>query len=60
LELRKKKSGIMGASFFFDINGAVIVNNKQLPTATRILRPVMAELRKYSFGKILSMARSSI
>jgi large subunit ribosomal protein L14 len=60
IAIKKKKIRKNGSFVFFDVNGAVIVNNKQLPTATRILRPVMAELRKYNYGKILSMARSAI
>ena len=42
--------------FFFDKNCVVILNNKNLPLATRLLSPVMAELREVNLSKIISMA----
>lgn len=58
--IKKKRIRPNGSLVAFDSNGVVIVNNKQLPIATRLLGPVMAELRKYNFGKILSMSTVAI
>lgn len=49
-----------GISVLFDTNAVVIVNNKNVPIATRILRPVMLELRPLGFLKILSLALVAI
>lgn len=53
---KKGYQRVNGALLTFDLNGVVIVNQKNLPLATRVLRPVMAELREYSFTKIISMS----
>jgi large subunit ribosomal protein L14 len=45
-----------GSSVFFNKNGVVIINNKNLPLATRLLSPVMGELREVNLSKIISMA----
>ena len=58
--IKKKRVRSNGSLVSFNLNGAVILNNKQLPIATRLLGPVMAELRNYNFGKILSMATIAI
>jgi len=60
IAIKKKKIRVNGSLVSFNINGVVIVNNKKLPLATRILGPVMAELRQYNFAKILSMSTIAI
>ncbi len=45
-----------GVSVSFNVNGVVIVNNKNVPIGTRILGPVMLELRSLGFLKVLSLA----
>jgi len=60
ISIKKKRIRINGSFVSFDLNGIVIVNTKKLPIATRILGPVMAELRKYNFAKILSMSTVAI
>lgn len=57
------KKGIQranGATMLFNINSVVIVNNKNLPLATRLLRPVMSELRNFKYSKIISMSASAL
>lgn len=54
---RVRKNGI-GVSF--NVNGVVIVNNKNVPVGTRILGPVMLELRSLGYLKILSLAVVSL
>lgn len=54
--VKKGYQRVNGGLLTFDLNGVVIVNQKNLPVATRILRPVMAELRESSFTKIISMS----
>lgn len=53
------KKGLMRPNGFyvsFGINGVVLVNNKKLPIGTRVLGPVMLELRAKALLKILSLA----
>lgn len=44
----------------FDNNYAVIVNNKSVPIGTRVLGPVMMNVRLFGFIKIVSMATLSV
>ncbi len=44
----------------FDNNYAVIVNNKNIPIGTRVLGPVMMNVRLSGFVKIVSMATLSV
>lgn len=57
---KKKRLRANGSFICFTQNGIVLINNKNLPISTRILGPVMAELRDYNFSKVLSMATSAI
>ena len=50
---RIRKNGV-GVSF--GVNGVVVVNSKDVPLGTRILGPVMLELRTLGFLKILSLS----
>lgn len=54
--VRKGVLRMNGSMVSFDKNGVVIINNKNLPLATRILSPVMAELRDTNLSKIISMS----
>jgi len=56
VSVKKSKQRLNGSNMLFDWNSAVIVSNKNLPLSTRILRPVMLELRSYSYAKIISMS----
>lgn len=49
-----------GFAVCFDSNYAVIVNNKNIPIGTRVLGPVMMNVRLSGFIKIVSMATLSI
>ena len=54
---RKSRIRFNGFKVQFDANSAVLVNNKNIPLGTRILGPVMLELRDRKFFKILSLSR---
>jgi len=60
IAIKKKRVRVNGSFVSFNMNGVVIINNKKLPISTRILGPVMAELRQYNFSKILSMSTIAI
>lgn len=45
-----------GSIIRFDVNAAVLLNNKQEPIGTRIFGPVTRELRTEKFMKIVSLA----
>jgi len=60
IAIKKKRVRVNGSFVSFNMNGVVIINNKKLPIATRVLGPVMAELRQYNFSKILSMSTIAI
>jgi len=60
IAIKKKRVRVNGSFVSFNMNGVVIINNKKLPIATRLLGPVMAELRQYNFSKILSMSTIAI
>ena len=45
-----------GSIIRFDGNAAVLLNNKQEPSGTRIFGPVTRELRSEKFMKIVSLA----
>lgn len=49
-----------GFSVTFSENCAVLVNNKGIPLATRLLAPVMLEVREKGFSKVLSMSTFSV
>ena len=51
-EVRRKD----GSYIKFDENGAVIIDDKNEPKATRIFGPVARELREKNFMKIISLA----
>ncbi len=53
---KKSKMRFDGIMVSFETNNVVLINNKNLPLGTRILSPVMLELRYKNFLKILSMA----
>jgi len=57
-----KKSNLRpnGFSVSFSENCAVLVNNKGVPIATRLLAPVMLEVRDNGFTKVLSMSTFSV
>jgi large subunit ribosomal protein L14 len=58
--IKKKRKRSNGSLVTFNFNYVVIVNNKKLPVATRLLGPVMAEIRDYNYNKILSMSTIAI
>lgn len=60
VSIKRGYSRYNGDLVVFNHNGVVIVNNKNVPIGTRILYPVMLELRKKKLMKILSMARVAI
>lgn len=45
-----------GTSIRFDDNAAVIIDENQLPRATRIFGPIPRELRDKGYSKIVSLA----
>jgi large subunit ribosomal protein L14 len=45
-----------GGVIRFDDNAAVIINNKNMPVATRILGAIMVEVRYKNFMKVVSLA----
>jgi large subunit ribosomal protein L14 len=49
-----------GFQVSFDFNCAVIVNNKNIPLGTRLLGPVMLDVRSSGLFKVVSMATLSI
>lgn len=49
-----------GFSSSFSENCAVLVSNKGIPLATRLLTPVMLEVREKGFSKVLSMSTFSV
>jgi large subunit ribosomal protein L14 len=49
-----------GFQVSFDLNCAVIVNNKNIPVGTRLLGPVMLDVRSSGLFKVVSMATLSI
>jgi large subunit ribosomal protein L14 len=57
-----KKSTLRSSGFnaSFSQNCAVLVNNKGIPIGTRLLGPVMLEVRVQGFVKVVSMATLSI
>jgi len=57
---KKSKRRLNGFIVEFGINGGVIVDKKNLPICTRILGPVMLELRVNRLMKILSLATVAI
>jgi large subunit ribosomal protein L14 len=46
-----------GTKILFDNNGAVLLNEQNMPIGTRIVGPVTQELRKTAFTKIISLAK---
>jgi large subunit ribosomal protein L14 len=58
--VRKARSRVTGVGVSFGENTAVVVNNKDVPLGTRLLGPVMLELRDKGFLKVLSMATVSV
>ncbi len=60
VSVKKGKIRYNGDMVVFNVNSVVIVNNKGIPVGTRILGPVMLELRARKFMKILSMATVAI
>lgn len=57
---KKGSLRLNGDRVVFGLNGAVIISNKNIPIATRILGPVMLELRYKNFLKVVSMATVAI
>lgn len=57
---KKGRERLNGISVKFDENTAVVVNPKNVPVGTRILGPVMLELRDKGFVKVVSMATVAI
>jgi large subunit ribosomal protein L14 len=57
---KKSKARKNGIVVSFGLNCAVIVNNKNVPLGTRILGPVMLELREKGLMKVVSMATLAI
>jgi large subunit ribosomal protein L14 len=45
-----------GSQIRFDDNAAVIINDEQMPSGTRIFGPVARELRDKNFMRIVSLA----
>lgn len=58
--IRKRFLRINGFGVNFDRNYAVLVNKKAVPICTRVLGPVMHEVRWSGFLKVASMAASSV
>lgn len=54
---RERKNGV---SVSFGANTAVIINNKNIPVGSRILGPVMLELRDVGLMKVVSMATVAV
>jgi large subunit ribosomal protein L14 len=44
----------------FDENVVVLVNKKNIPLGTRVLGPVMQELRGKKFSKVMSLAKGTV
>jgi large subunit ribosomal protein L14 len=57
---KKSSNRPNGFSISFSENCVVLVNNKGVPLGTRLLGPVMLEVRSFGFVKIVSMATLSI
>lgn len=57
---KKCKERANGVSVSFGSNTAVIINPKDVPVGTRILGPVMLELRDKGLMKVVSMATVAI
>jgi len=49
-----------GSYVRFSDNSAVVIDNNNLPRATRIFGPVAAEIKEAGFNKIASMAKEVI
>jgi|DeeseametaMP1090_FD_contig_51_293376_length_1570_multi_3_in_0_out_0_2 large subunit ribosomal protein L14 len=58
--VKKVKNRKTGVGVSFVDNSSVVVNTKDIPIGTRLLSPVMLELRLKGFLKILSMATVSV
>lgn len=54
---RERANGIMVS---FGLNTAIVVNAKDVPVGSRLLGPVMLELREKGHLKVLSMATVSV
>lgn len=46
-----------GTQLFFDNNGVILLNEQNMPIGTRILGPVVQELRKTTYMKVISLAK---
>ena len=57
---KKPSLRVNGIQVMFSDNYAVIVNNKGIPLGTRVLAPVMLDLRSNGFLKVISMSTLSI
>ena len=57
---KKARERLNGLSVRFDENLAVLINNKDAPVGTRILGPVMLEVRDKGLLKVVSMATVAI
>lgn len=57
---KKTKIRLNGIGVSFGVNSAVLVNLKGVPLGTRVLAPVMLEVREQGFLKVVSMATTAI
>ncbi|MCL4137200.1 UNVERIFIED_CONTAM: hypothetical protein GTU68_036243 [Idotea baltica] len=57
---KKTKLRLNGIGIAFDSNSTVLINIKGIPLGTRVLAPVMLEVREQGFLKVISMATSAI
>lgn len=49
-----------GEQVRFDKNAVVLVNDKKLPLGTRVLMPVMLEVRMRGYMKVVSLSKRTI
>lgn len=54
---KKEKARPDGTYIRFSDNAAVIIDNNNIPRATRIFGPVAAEIKEKGFNKIASLAK---
>lgn len=57
---RKGLQRLNGVTVSFEENCAIVVNPKNIPVGSRLLGPVMLELREKGYLKVVSMATVSV
>jgi large subunit ribosomal protein L14 len=56
IRTKKNINRLDGSSVKFDSNAVILINNSLLPIGTRIFGPIVHELRKRKYMKIISLA----